>query len=378
MKTLNAIDRADCMDRVGSMDRIGGMDHTGAAADAVRADHADALSAAVLLDVNLCLFDANPNTNVTTANTTGNDLSPENKEYYDKDLIEMATAELIHDQFGQKRNIPAGNGKTIEFRQFDPLPELTTPLTEGVTPDGQSLNVSTVTATVAQYGGYVTYSDRLQLESIDPIVLEATKKISRQAGETLDGITRDALNTGSVVFFGGTVSARASLSYTDADNNCNITVDLVRRAVRYLEAQNAPKIDGYYVGIIHPNVKYDLMGDPKWQDAHKYVDPEHMYRNEIGELYGVRFVESSRAKVWEKAGAGSPKVDVYSTLILADDAYGVTEINGGGLQLIIKQLGSAGSSDPLDQRATIGWKGIKTAKILIPQYIVRLETTATP
>ena len=329
-----------------------------------------------LLDISLRLFDGNPNINVTTDNTTGNDLSAENKTFYDKDLLELAGAELVHDQFGQKRNIPQGGGRTIEFRQFDTLGELTTPLTEGVTPDGQNLNVKTVTATVAQYGGYVTYSDLLKLESIDPIVVEATKLIARQAGETLDTITRDVLNTGTVVMYGGGVSARSALAYTSPTSNCNLTVELVRKAVRYLEGQNAPKIRGYYVGIIHPDCKYDLISDENWKAPHTYADTRHLYRNEIGELYGVRFVQSSRAKIW--TGAGASSANVYSTLILADDAYGVTEIEGGGLQHIVKQLGSAGSSDPLNQRATIGWKAARTAKILIPQYIVRLETTASP
>jgi hypothetical protein len=78
------------------------------------------------------------------------------------------------------------------------------------------------------------------------------------------------------------------------------------------------------------------------------------------------------------AGAGASGADVYSTLILGDDAYGVTEIEGGGLEHIVKQHGSAGTADPLNQRATCGWKGTKVAELLVPQYIVRIETTATP
>lgn len=65
---------------------------------------------------------------------TYNDLSPEIKQFYDMHLIEMASPKLVHDQFGQKRPIPANNGKTIEFRKFTPLEKALTPLTEGVTP----------------------------------------------------------------------------------------------------------------------------------------------------------------------------------------------------------------------------------------------------
>ena len=87
---------------------------------------------------------------LTGASGQSGNLSPEMKTFYDMTLIDEAQAQLVHDQFGQKRPIPANKGKTIEFRKFAPLAKATTPLTEGVTPDGKSLNVSTVTATVSQ------------------------------------------------------------------------------------------------------------------------------------------------------------------------------------------------------------------------------------
>lgn len=312
---------------------------------------------------------ANMNTNTTTG------MSAEMKTYYDKALIQLAAPELVHDQFGQMRDIPKNGGKTIQFRQFDPLPELTTPLTEGVTPDGQSLSAKTLEATVKQYGGYVTVSDQLELTAIDPVIVEATKAVSGQAGKTLDSVVRDILAAGTNVLYGGGVASRGALSYTSATSNCNMTVDLIRRAVRILESQDVPKIDGYYVAIVHPNVKYDLMGDDKWRKPHEYKDTTKLYRGEIGELYGVRFVENSRAKVFKSAGSGG--ADVYATLILGKDAYGVTEVEGGGLEIIVKPKGSGGTADPLDQRSTIGWKGMRTAEILVQQYMLRVETTAS-
>lgn len=319
------------------------------------------------------MSEVNLNTNVTTAN----ELSPEMKTYYAQYLIDLAEPELVHDQFGQKHDIPQNGGKTIQFRQFDPLPELTEPLTEGVTPDGQNISVKGVEATVKQYGGYVTLSDVLAMTAVDNNILQATKLIASQAGRTLDTITREILNAGTVVQYAdGAVTSRGALAYTSATANHNLTVAAVKKAVRYLESQDARKIKGSYIGIIHPNVKFDLMNDPEWKRPHEYKDTTELYTGEIGELYGVRFVESTRAKVFK--GAGASGADVYATLIIADDAYGVTEVQNGGLQHIVKPLGSAGSADPLDQRSTVGWKGIKTAEILVPQYLVRIETTATP
>ena len=316
---------------------------------------------------------ANPNTQVTTSDG----MTAEMKAYYSDYLIDLVEPELVHDQFGQKHPIPKNGGKTIEFRQWDILPEMTEALTEGVTPDGQSLSMSTIEATVQQYGGYVTISDMLDLTAIDPVLVQATKAIASQAGRSLDTITREVLNGGTVVqYAAGEVSSRSALTYTSKESNHNLTVAAIKKAVRFLESQDAPKINGYYVGIIHPFCKFDLMDDPEWKKPHEYKDTVNLYNGEIGELYGVRFVQSTRAKKFE--GAGANKADVYSTLIIADDAYGVTEVEGGGLEHIVKQRGSAGTADPLNQRATAGWKATKTAELLVPQYIVRIETTATP
>ena len=293
-------------------------------------------------------------------------LSAENKTFYDMTLLDEAQAALVHDQFAQKRPIPKNGGKTIEFRKFASLPKATTPLTEGVTPDGKSLNVTAITATVAQYGDYITQSDVLELTSIDNTIVEATKILGRQAGLTLDTVTRNVLQSGTNVTYcpkssGDEVTSRAGL-----DATCQLTVKVVQQVVAKLKGQNAPTINGKYVGIIHPYVAYSLMRDPEWIDAHKYAQPDNLFTGEIGEIAGVRFVETTEAKVYDGG--------VFGTLIMGANAYGVTEITGGGLQTIIKQKGSAGTADPLDQRSSIGWKAIKTAELLIPNYLVRVES----
>ena len=297
-------------------------------------------------------------------------LSAEMKTFYDMTLIDEAQANLVHDQFGQKRPIPANGGKTIEFRKFAPLAKATTPLTEGVTPDGKSLAVSTVTATVEQYGDYITQSDVLELTALDNTILEATKLLGRQAGLTLDTVVRNVLQSCTSVTYCpkiGTGGAETAVtSRTDLDNTCQLTVKVIQQVVAKLRGQNAPTIGGKYVAIIHPYVAYDLMRDPEWIDAHKYANPTNLYEGEIGEIAGVRFVQTTEAKVYSGG--------VFGTLIFGEGAYGVTEITGGGLQTIVKQKGSAGTADPLDQRSSVGWKAIKTAEILIPNYIVRVES----
>jgi N4-gp56 family major capsid protein len=320
---------------------------------------------------NFHLFDMN--TNVTTAATKDvNDLSPEMKTFYDKVLIRAAEPELVHDQFGQKRPIPANNGKKIEFRKFSSLPKMNgTPLTEGVTPDGQSINVTKVESEIKQYGGYVTTSDLLELSAFDQVTAETLKLLGSQAGRTSDTITRDVLCTGYSVIYEGDAANRSALTTTST-----LKIADIKSAVRFLKRNNAPKIGDSYVAIVHPDTAYDLMNDSEWIEAQKYTTSEKIFNGEIGKMYGVRFVESSEAKVWSSADA-SASVPVYATIVLGADAYGITSINGGGIETITKQLGSGGTADPLNQRATIGWKMNKTATILDDTKMVRIEHTCT-
>lgn len=334
-----------------------------------------------LMDISLTLFSGNgdiPINNTYTNRTTDSTLSPAMKTYYSDYLIDLAEPLLVHDQFGQKHPIPKGRGKTIEFRKYDPLPKALTPLTEGVTPDGQKLSLKKLTATVAQYGGYVELSDILLLTAIDNQLVQATKLLGSQAGRTLDTITREVLAGGTNVQYAeGQVASRANLVGGSATASANhyLTVKAIQMAVRTLKRMNAPKINGNYVAIVHPDVTFDLMRDPEWQAPHQYVDTENIYSGEIGRIAGVRFVETTEAKVFE--GAGADGRDVYATLVLGEDAYGVTELTGGGLEHIVKQLGSGGTTDPLDQRATAGWKATKVAERLVEPYMVRIETTSS-
>ena len=386
--------------------------------------------------------------------TDPNALSAEMKTFYDKTLITLAGANLVHEQFGQKRPIPKNGGKTIEFRRFSKLPKALSPITEGVTPAGNKLNVSAVTATVEQYGDYIEQTDMLELTAVDNTIVEATKELAAQAGMTLDTVVRNELVGGTNVMYCPKVENGVEteiLFRKDLDASCCLRVKDVFRAAAQLKAVNAPKIGGSYVAIIHPYVAYDLMqeaGD-KWLGTAKYVSPENILHGEIGQLGGVRFVESTEAKVFAPAaisggksrltvktaiaasttsvvveeelesatglsidcyiggapntitaitkgegqstltvgtaisslakgasvcgtGAGKDGSAVFVTLFLGENAYGVTELENGGLEHIVKQRGYG--NDPLNQRSSVGWKATKAAKRLLEEYLIRVES----
>lgn len=305
--------------------------------------------------------------NVNVTGQTGNDpsgvkqdLSPEMKTFYDKVLIRSAEPYLVHDQFGQKRPIPKGSGKTIEFRQFSTLPKATTPLTEGVTPDGQKYSVTAFNATIQQYGAYIAISDMLELTAFDNQMAEITRMLGAQAGLTSDTITRDELCQSTNIIRPNDRERRVDLVAGDI-----LSVKDIKKAVRALKRKNIPTIGGNYVAIVHPDTVYDLWNDEEWIEASKYAGSTQIFQGEVGKLYGVRFVESTEAKIFTGG--------VYATLVLGENAFGVTSINNGGIETITKQLGSGGSSDPLNQRATVGWKMNKAVKILEQSRMVMIE-----
>lgn len=319
----------------------------------------------------LQLMAGNLNTNVTTAATSGNNLAAECKEFYNTELIRMAEPNLVYVQFAKKIALPKGNGKTVSIRQFDPYEKATTPLEEGVTPDGKKMNVREISATVSQYGDYTSVSDVLEMAAVDPVITEVTQAHASQAAQTLDTVCRNELMAGTNVVYAPKSDGTAITSRADITDDCKITPDVIAKVAAILKTNNAPKIDGAYVGIVHPHVSYDIQRNSEFIDVHKYGENTEIFEGEIGKLYGIRFVETSEAKIWE---VGSGKVHVYGSLFIGANAYAAIDPEGDSMEIIVKQKGSGGTADPLEQRSTVGWKASTVNKILIPEYIVRVES----
>ncbi len=240
--------------------------------------------------------------NTSGSNDTGNDLSPEMKTFYNTQIIRMAEPQLRYKQFAKKTPMPSHNGKSVSWRKWTSFAKAMTALTEGVTPTGSKLNVSELTATVAQHGDYSVTSDVLQLTAIDNVIMEQTSLHASQAAVTLDALCRNEVMTGTNVVYAPKVSGTtvtAVTSRSGIDKTCLITPDLIASVAAKLEANNAPKIDGSYVAIIHPYIKKDIMGCDGFTELVKYTDNvEQVFKGEIGEIMGVRFVVSSEAKIW--------------------------------------------------------------------------------
>jgi len=307
--------------------------------------------------LNLQLFSADVNPiNVTTQSS----MSPTMKTFYDTTLLENAREAMVFTQFGEKQPI---KGNKVEWRKFNTFAKALTPLQEGVIPTGQTFGMTKIEAETTQHGDFTAVSDRLELESYDDVIFGATEEMGAAEGETYDILTRNIIVGGNSVMYAGDVTSRDAVADL-------MTPELVHKAVTWLKKNKAPRINGSYVALIHPSVAHDLTESEAWKEYHKYNDVTPIFKGEIGELHGCRFIESNNSKVWATSGGKS-----YATLFLGAKAFGILDPQGEGMEMIVKTREQIGG--PLNQFSTIGYKFNHGAKILYQERLLRVETSSS-
>lgn len=324
---------------------------------------------------------------------------PAIQEYYDRVLLKRALPFLVHTKWAQKRPIEKGSGKQIRFRKYNSLAPALQPLDEGITPVGSSMTYTDVTATLNQYGDFITISDVVTLVSPDKILTEAVELLGEQEGETIDLLMRNILSAGTSVVYANNVTSRAEVAkevqHTDLDK---IVRALKRNNVRPVTRLINPStgvgtipVPRSYWAITHPDVGADLMKLEAngFIPVEKYPNQATVLDSEIGAYKGIRFVETTNAKVFPNAGGavgttglistGGTNVDVYTILVFGAEAYGESPLSGSTSGVIIKAHSPKDTfdvSDPLNQRSTAGWKALWTGAILQDDWIIRYECGA--
>ena len=257
----------------------------------------------------------NSYTGDTTSFSGSNTLAIELKDFYDTELLENTRMQLIYAQFAKRQNLPKGHKGTVEFRKFNTFANAEA-LTEGVIPTGQKMGVTYLTASITQYGTYVSISDKLELRAYDDVILQATEEMSASAAQTQETLTRDGLLVGTNVLYcdivdpdtGAYVSTPASAQALKADaaGISKLTATMVNKAVSIMRKNKVPTIDGTnYAAVVHPSVAFDLKEDERWENANVYGDPDAILNGEIGKLLGMRFFENADAPVLKGADLAS-------------------------------------------------------------------------
>jgi len=312
--------------------------------------------------------------------------------FYDRNLLERALPALLYSKWGQVRPIPKNAGDLINFRKYGALASNTTQLNEGTTPAGKQLSATTITAQMGQYGDFVLITDKLLDMGLDPILIEAGEILGEQAGLSIDTIHRNVLLAGTSVRYADGVAGRSNIVKT-------IQASDIKAVIRNLEASNAKKlrqqvnagvkistspIRAAFIGITHTDCRQDLEELDGFVPVEKYAQQGDVMETEIGEYKGIRFIVTTNAGIVEDAGGSAATngliyttadtaCDVYQTLVLAKDAFGVIPLQKGGIENIIKRAKNSGTEDPLNQRNTSGWKAYTAIKILNDNFIYRIE-----
>lgn len=187
---------------------------------------------------------------------------------------------------------PKNNGKHVKFFRYTELPAITAPLYEGVTPDGQKLTETAFSVMTKPYGGYMAYTDELDLFHVDSKTQAMSDRLNRQAQLSIDTIGRDQICAGLNVMYPGAVTSRASLTKSNI-----LTYAVIKKAVRNLKKKGAqPFADGFFHAKIDHDTYYDLSGDSHWIAVAQYQDDKRVQRYELGTIYNVKFFEVDNGK----------------------------------------------------------------------------------
>ena len=242
-------------------------------------------------------------------------------------------------------------------------------LVEWVTPEWHKNTVKTVTAVPVQLGDYSIISDVLDVETLLPIIAAQGKELANNAGRIIDEFIQDALSGDDVgAMYAGNATARADLTAADT-----MDLDLVLKATTYLAAQG--QTGERFKIIMHPNVFLDYAKSSStntWLNKLIYEDFKGIKDGFVTAWVNYDIYISANVKPFTVTG--DETFNVYPTYAFRDGAYGVGTLQN--LQTFYKPFGAAGTEDPLDQRATVGWKCMYWAAVLNDLFIVRMETRA--
>ena len=329
----------------------------------------------------------------------GGVIKPGVDTFYNRTLLSRCLPALIHAQLGDKKPFKAKNGNIMKFRRWKSLAvaDAPVPLTEGTPGAGQVLEYDEYSVTIQHYGGYVIITDEVDMLVEDPVLTEAAMLLGEQAGLTVDRIYREVLNGGSFFYRIGTAVAGARNTV-----NAKISSTALEVALRTLRRNNVKKwtrginastgvgtlpVRAAYWAIAHPDMIRDLESLPDFIHVSKYASQTGVDPNEIGSWKDIRILCTTNARVWASTGAAvgatglissdATSIDVYSLLIVGQEAYGICPLGSDNAKNIRKGFTEGGPSNPLEQVATSGWTVWTCAVRLNEQALYRIECGVT-
>ncbi len=351
-----------------------------------------------------------------------------------KKLLKVQEDELVMDQFAMLDDLPRNAGAN-QIRFFKPEKAASglysaptdantaalKELTEGTAPTTFRENVWTkVDVTLKQYGQVTKLTDILSaVDAYEPLK-QNIALMGRDCALSFDTCTRNALvgsahpgtggnslthssSAGSATYgceifatavlgaFTPTSLAGVSATLFTALSGAAASVSKLTRAgvlsaATRLAVKKAPKLkNGNYVCILPPQQRHDLVQDSDYKVAFQGKGAEGVYKNVLGTIDGVTFVNSTNPYIEDESYGIYDSTDdngdglIYTALFLGAGAYGVPKLAGSKSpkrpQVIIND--QADKFDPLNQTVIAGWKAFYMAAGLDTDNIVALRAKST-
>lgn len=300
----------------------------------------------------------------TNPNVTTGTLAPGVSTYYEKVFLARAQYPLVLKEGGQVRTHPNNEGRTVNFTRMNPFTVVTTPLGEMSNPVTCSINLSTVSMTLSEYG-LTTNTSRLgSLTAIDVNMKETVSAMGQNMGETLNQLVGAELQNGTAYY--GNDHLQYTFTAGDTLDACDI-----RAMVRTLELNKAMRYqDGFFLGKTDPYSKYNLIADSTWVNGKTYSDIKDLYNGELGELYGVRWLLNINVMSGtETASTASSTVTRFYTYVHGKDAFGVYDLEKDQPKLYILP-NQVDSNSPAGRISIVSWAGSYACKLLNSSWVI--------
>jgi N4-gp56 family major capsid protein len=242
--------------------------------------------------------------------------------FYDRTGVLEFTSNLhLYQALETNHPMPEKAGVAMQLYGFNKLAANTTAATDG-TPQsvGVALTASTNTLTLSQYVDYVTYSDKLILTGISPIVEEGSRLLGYRGALTVDTVISTAVDA---------VTGTDTATKIDVAHSSYMTVAIARKAVQQLRSLDVkPKANGSFYGVIASLLAFDLRNDSAaggFQDIMRYINPQNLVtgtnvsNDMVAAIEGGQWFESNSLPV--VANFASTGVNGYRAYLFGKDAF---------------------------------------------------------
>ena len=215
------------------------------------------------------------------------------------------------------------NGASVQFNIYDNMAQATSALTETSDVTAVALGDSTVVVTLAEYGNAVITTAKLRGTSFLNVDADAANIIGYNMVDSVDKIVSDVANGGTnVIYAQGSAGSRPT-SRGAVSDAATFGAQEARMAVADLRTASAPGFEnGNYIGLIHPDVSFDLREQTAVTDVIQYQIRQEgaaVRNGSIGVFGGIEWIENPRAPILDDAGATST-TNVYQTLVAGRQA----------------------------------------------------------